>query len=132
MSRSCPCPSPGVRHSGLDGCLTPAALDAFLSGDLDWLTVNLSRCGAEYPIQVARVHGSEALEREPLVIVGTIHSRKGGKASSAYLAPDLSKSGRAAWLDNDPAIYRLFYIGMTRARETLTLMSPASWKAVRL
>ena len=118
--------------AALTAALTPAAMDAFLSGDLDWLAVNLSRRGAEYPIRVAKVRGPEALEREPLVTVGTIHSCKGGEASSVYLAPDLSKSGRAAWVDNDPAIYRLFYVGMTRARETLTLMSPASWKAVRL
>ena len=45
-----------------------------------------------------------------------------------FLFPDLSRSSHHEWQrgmgDNAGAVYRLFYVGMTRARETLVICSP--------
>ena len=59
---------------------------------------------------------------KPRVIVGTIHSVKGGEADNVYLFPELSPSGYLDYTGyNADRIYRLFYVGMTRARENLML-----------
>ena len=67
------------------------------------------------------------LEQPPQVIIGTIASVKGGEADSVYLWPDLSPAGIEEWHSRDKsAIYRLFYVGITRAKETLTILAPSS------
>ena len=38
-----------------------------------------------YPISIARRHGAALLDQVPQVVVGTIHSVKGGEADSVYL-----------------------------------------------
>ena len=107
--------------------LTPEAVDAGLSGDLDWYEEHLltSRKGpSSFPLNVVRRRGPDTLKATPQVVVGTIHSVKGSEADVVYLFPDMSRPGMQEWLGNDDtqsAVYRLFYVGMTRARETLVL-----------
>lgn len=89
-----------------------------------------SKCRvAEYPMLIARKRGPDALLASPRVTVGTIHSVKGGEADHVYLFPDLSTAAMCEWhgaSELKDRIYRLFYVGMTRARESLTLCSPSS------
>jgi superfamily I DNA/RNA helicase len=66
-------------------------------------------------------------------VVGTIHSVKGGQADVVYLFPDLSKAGDAQYHQHGPArdsVIRVFYVGATRARETLYICSGESAMAV--
>ena len=115
--------------------LQPGPLAAWMSGDLDWLAANLLKASEtmRFPIEVAKRRGPSALEEPPQVIVGTIHSVKGGEADSVYLAPDLSASADEAWRGAGRAgTYRAFYVGMTRAKHSLTIMRPSSSKAVPL
>jgi DNA helicase-2/ATP-dependent DNA helicase PcrA len=120
----------------LHNLLTDEAIDAGLSGDLDWLRENLlaaRKKGAAFAIRVAEAHGAETLIKEPQIITGTIHSVKGGEADVVYLFPDLSVAGIKEWVGNGaPAVRRLFYVGMTRARESLILCQPASSRSVVL
>lgn len=80
---------------------------------------------------VFKVLGRPKEEQRPRVIVGTIHSVKGGEADVVYLFPDLSPSG---FLDftgyNKDRVRRLFYVGMTRAKEKLYLAGSASHRSV--
>jgi superfamily I DNA/RNA helicase len=106
------------------------ALRAY-DGELDWLETNAlpkSLQGLRFPLEVARKRGPEALEKDPPIVVGTIHSVKGGQADVVVLYPDLSRLGFEEWSSRGgrSAIVRLFYVGMTRARESLVLASPAS------
>jgi superfamily I DNA/RNA helicase len=74
-----------------------------------------------------------ALEESPRVIVGTIHSVKGGEADVVFLFPDLSPAGDSAYQLYGPqrdAVIRLFYVGMTRARQTLYICQRESSMAV--
>jgi DNA helicase II / ATP-dependent DNA helicase PcrA len=106
------------------------SFDPIFSMDLDWLRANTRdsrKRVIDYPVAVAKKYGGKALMDEPKIIVGTIHSVKGGEADSVYVCPDLSRQGFDAWrrygAERD-AIYRQFYVAFTRARTKLSLCSP--------
>jgi DNA helicase-2/ATP-dependent DNA helicase PcrA len=100
--------------------------------DLQWYGESLvgsKEKAAKYPIGVAATHGIKALEEKPKILVGTIHSVKGGEADVVYLFPDLSLAGAQEWArrgDGRDAIVRQFYVGMTRCRESLIVCKPAT------
>lgn len=76
----------------------------------------------EFAANIIRRHGVAGLKDQPRVVVGTIHSVKGGEADAVYLCPDLSPQGYDQLDSARPEpVYRQFYVGMTRARETLVL-----------
>lgn len=108
----------------------PDAHDAIFDMDLDWLRENTRdsrKRVIDYPVAVAKRYGGKALLENPKIIIGTIHSVKGGQADSVYVFPDLSRQGFDAWSRygaSRDAIYRQFYVAFTRAREKLTLCSP--------
>lgn len=60
------------------------------------------------------------------------NSVKGGEADCVYVFPDLSGAAYFDnWMGNDQdSIIRLFYVAMTRARESIVICSPASYMAV--
>ncbi|MGZ6281811.1 MAG: UvrD-helicase domain-containing protein [Ktedonobacterales bacterium] len=106
-------------------------LQRALDQSLDWFEEHLlaaKKDAMKFPLTVARKHGGAALRSEPDIILGTIHSVKGGAADVVYLFPDISPMD--AEQKQTPAVQdslvRLFYVGMTRARESLVLCNPAS------
>jgi len=77
-----------------------------------------------FSLKVAERNGIEALKKKPRVIVGTIHSVKGGEADTTILLPDLSSSGLAEYSsvgEGRDSVIRTFYVGMTRAKNKLIL-----------
>ena len=118
--------------------LTEDALEAGLTGDLPWFESHLLKArvlGMKFPLNVVRHSGVDGLTDPPQITTGTIHSVKGGEADVCYVFPDLSKSGMQEWLGNATqraAVYRLFYVAQTRARESLILCAPASKYTVEL
>jgi len=78
--------------------------------------------------------GVDSLTQEPRVIVGTIHSVKGGEADHVVVFPDLSPRWhdmlqRPGW-ENADSVFRLFYVGMTRAKRRLILADAATRFAI--
>ena len=118
--------------------LTPQALAASAGSDLQWLSQNLPRdCPPDFPymVNVAIKHGAAVQDEQPRIIVGTIHSVKGAECDYAYLYPDLPFPAMREWLGpprQQAAIYRQFYVAMTRAREGVTVCSPAGSMTVDL
>jgi DNA helicase-2/ATP-dependent DNA helicase PcrA len=103
-----------------------------IAGDLDWFANRLKddkerRQKLLYRIRVAKRGGLDALNSKPRIMVGTIHSVKGGQADNVYLLPDISARAVENWAnDNNKApVIRQMYIGMTRARERLFLLQPS-------
>ncbi|MBI4463139.1 MAG: ATP-dependent helicase [Acidobacteria bacterium] len=89
----------------------------------------------QFPADIAAKYGPRALLEKPKVIVGTIRSVKGGQADVVYLFPDLSQAGDVQYQRCGPprdSIIRLFYVGATRARETLYICQQESALAVRI
>jgi DNA helicase-2/ATP-dependent DNA helicase PcrA len=116
----------------------PDALIPVFEGDLDFLEEHLlaaRRNAMTLPLAIARKRGVQALEEKPRIIVGTIHSVKGGEADVVILFPDLSGSGIDSWHrggEEQDSVRRMFYVALTRARDELVLCSPASSMAVNI
>ena len=113
----------------LDDLISDEARRAFATGDLDWLSGNLKKAreSMRYPISIAKAHGAAALDSAAQVVVGTIHSVKGGEADSVYVYPDLSRSAISESESRSTAgLYRLGYVAMTRAREKLSITNPSN------
>jgi len=115
-----------------------SALADALSRNLDWFEESLlsaKKDTMEFPIKIFKRHGYDALMATPRVIVSTIHGVKGGEADVVYLFPDLSLAGMREWEqvgEGKESIIRTFYVGMTRARESLVLCSPATRLSIRI
>jgi superfamily I DNA/RNA helicase len=123
-----------------EGPLT--SLLSTLDGDwrllLEWWRCRIAspaRVRVQFPADVASKYGPKQLIEEPGVTVGTIHSVKGGQADVVYLFPDLSRAGNAQYdrpgRDRDSVI-RLFYVGATRARETLYICQRETAMAIQM
>jgi len=89
----------------------------------------------EYPAHVLARRGIEAIEQEPLVQVGTIHSVKGGTTDWCLIFPDLSPQGYDDWRQwNVPSqrdsVIRQFYVALSRAREKVFLAQPSGSQAI--
>jgi len=71
----------------------PQALDASLELSPKWLWSKLLKDKAKvlhYPMAILERYGKEPLVNEPRVLVGTVHSVKGGQADHVILFPDMS------------------------------------------
>lgn len=90
---------------------------------------------AAYPIRVAQKHGARELGEEPRIHVGTVHSFKGAEADAVFLFPDLSPAAVNEWEAGGKArdsVVRTFYVGITRAKESLVVCRGSSMAAVSL
>lgn len=129
----------------LDDLFEAGALEALLEtfdGDyralLDWWRTRLNATvfkRVQFPAAIAASSGPGALLDVPRVVVGTIHSVKGGEADVVYLFPDLSGEGDRQYQKSGPprdSVIRQFYVGMTRARETLYVCAMETGMAIRL
>lgn len=113
----------------------PGVIDEIRREPLTWLQENVLAAKSkaiEFPIRVIERYGVKALTETPRIVVGTIHSVKGGEADSVYLFPDLSPSGYAQWEAGDDSVRRMFYVGMTRPRERLVVCGQSTPHAVQL
>ena len=111
------------------------ALERARKRDLPWFRNALLSTKANvvnYPLEVYKRHGIKALEEKPKIIVGTVHSVKGGESDVVILFPDISMSAMDGYSKEPDPIVRTFYVGMTRARETLVLCRPHSMLSVKI
>ncbi len=111
------------------------ALNAGYSGDLAWFLKHVlasKQASLGYLMAVMAKRGIEALKQQPRVIVGTIHSVKGGEADVVVITPELSSSGFEDYQNDPDATIRQFYVGVTRAKNTLVIARPGHRLHVRL
>jgi len=82
----------------------------------------------QYVENIIKRSGASVLFEAPKVTVGTIHSVKGGEADVVFLCQDLAPVQQEEW-DEEAGredLIRLFYVGMTRAKEELVVMAPVN------
>jgi DNA helicase II / ATP-dependent DNA helicase PcrA len=64
------------------------------------------------------------LSQPPRVRLSTIHGAKGGEADHVALLMDLSPKFAKEYARNGDNVHRLFYVGVTRAKQSLHLVLP--------
>lgn len=105
-------------------------MNAIMKSDVEWFAQNCvesKKSMFEYPARVAGMGGIEGLYAEPKITVGTIHSVKGGEADCIYIIPDLSSKFAESWqMGERDALIRLFYVALTRAKESVNILGSAS------
>jgi len=66
----------------------------------------------------------EKLNQPPRITLSTIHGAKGGESQNVVLLTDLSLNTYNAYEKNPDDENRLFYVGATRTKEHLHIISP--------
>ena len=75
----------------------------------------------------------EQLNKEPRIILSTIHGAKGGEAQNVVLLTDLSRNTQRNYERNPDDENRLFYVGATRTKEHLHVVRPKDiYKSFRI
>lgn len=136
-------PAATVTMERLDAIFEPAAMQSLMAAWdkgyrelLDWWRTRVTadvHPRVQFPADIAAKRGPQGLAATPQVIVGTIHSVKGGQADVVYLFPDLSQAGAAQYARGGAArdsVIRQFYVGATRAYEGLYICRAESSQAI--
>lgn len=126
-------------------CFEPGALESLAAAWdggyqalLQWWRERLTAglfARAQFPADIASKRGPRALTETPQVVVGTIHSVKGGQADVVYLFPDLSQAADEQYArggQSRDSVIRVFYVGITRARERLIICKQETLLAVAI
>lgn len=84
--------------------------------------LKLSDSEKSYFTRVIAKYGVNALDSQPNTILSTIHGVKGREADNVILNLQLTKRTYEAFIDNPDSEHRLMYVGVTRAKRTVTLL----------
>lgn len=111
--------------------LTEIAFEKCLERDVGWLKEHITvaaKRAIKFPAQILKKQGRDALLSSPRIHPGTIHSVKGAGADNVFLYPDISFASvkEMEFKEGYDNLCRLFYVGITRAKENLILMPPAT------
>ena len=75
----------------------------------------------------------EELNKEPRILLSTIHGAKGGESQNVVLLTDLSRNTQTNYERNPDDENRLFYVGATRTKEHLHVVRPKDiYKSFRI
>ena len=78
--------------------------------------------------RLVEVNGQQVLEKEPSLILSTIHGVKGKECDTLILNLDLTRKTYAALLDNPDQEHRLFYVGEQGRRTMSLFLNPRTCK----
>jgi DNA helicase-2/ATP-dependent DNA helicase PcrA len=100
--------------------LTPGAV----STDQEWFFAldRIPEREALYLRAVLRRYGNDGLVKPPLVSLSTIHAVKGMEADHVVMEAGMSPSSKKELHTNSDSEARVIYVGVTRARESFTLV----------
>jgi DNA helicase-2/ATP-dependent DNA helicase PcrA len=137
--------TPNTYHSYLEFLnqfFLPEAVEKLISAtvgslDLEWVISHLAssnRQRYDFPFKI--LEENDSIDQIfPRIIVGTIHSVKGGEAENVILLPDVSRKMAMSWNEGQEGrnhIFRQFYVGMTRASERLYVGRPWNQYTLKL
>ena len=97
-----------------------------VSNNFPWFEAfdNMPRLKSTYIRAVLR--RGQKITHDPRIKLSTIHGAKGGEADNVMLLTDLSKkTDESYWLNKDEE-RRVFYVGMTRAKQSLNVIRSKS------
>jgi len=64
--------------------------------------------------------------KNPRIKVSTIHSMKGGEADNIIVIPDISYAAHREYQKNPSTEHRVFYVAVTRAKQSLHVLYPTT------
>ncbi len=104
--------------------------------DLDWYLSMVKGADGlrKYVKEIIKQRGVAAIRKRPQVEVGTVHALKGREATTVVLCPDISLQAYQASRDSKDVaeeMRRVFYVGISRARDNLLLCAPSAKTHVR-
>ena len=76
----------------------------------------------------AMLRRGEKITKEPRIKLSTIHAAKGGEAENVILLTDISNRIYKSYQANPDDESRVFYVGLTRAKQNLFLIEPQTQK----
>ena len=77
-------------------------------------------------IRNMRANG-EQINKNPRIIMSTIHGAKGGEADKVFLMQDLTNAALETMSYDPDELHRLFYTGATRAKRELHVLDPKNF-----
>lgn len=80
----------------------------------------------EKMFMLAARRNGESLNREPRVRLSTIHGSKGGQADHVVILTDMAPRTKKEQYKHPDDETRVWYVGVTRAKERLTIVDPSS------
>ena len=73
---------------------------------------------------VSLLKKKEKLGREPRIILSTIHGAKGAESDNVVVLTDISSASERETRYNKDALHRLFYVAVTRTKNSLYILYP--------
>ena len=73
---------------------------------------------------ISCLRAGEDIIKTPRIRISTIHGAKGAEAENVLLLSDISYKAWERYQENPDDEHRVFYVGVTRAKESLTIISP--------
>ena len=101
----------------------PADGHKALERNVDWLASRMNAKDLkrlDYTMEVHRRGGLVSILEQPKLMVGTIHSFKGAEADHVFIVTALP--ARWAEMPDSDELIRLFYVALTRARKSVTIL----------
>lgn len=96
-------------------------------------SLNIEPEEKRYFRSLLKSYGRQALVDKPKLQVGTIHSAKGLEAERVILSLELTRLPYENLISGDPdSEHRVYYVGITRAKEEVSLLLPETWRAYSL
>jgi DNA helicase-2/ATP-dependent DNA helicase PcrA len=80
----------------------------------------------------AMLRRGEKITKEPRIRLSTIHAAKGGEATNVVLLTDITTRVYKTYQQNPDDENRVFYVGLTRAKENLYLIEPATTRCFQI
>ena len=82
-------------------------------------------------IRNMRANG-EKINKNPRIIMSTIHGAKGGEATKVLLLQDITNAAMETFSHDPDELHRLFYTGATRAKKELHIVDPKNFERAYL
>ena len=98
----------------------------------EWYDVFTLLRPAEISYIRAMLRRGEKITKQPRIRLSTIHAAKGGEATNVVLLTDITNRVYKNYQKNPDDENRVFYVGMTRAKENLFLIEPKTTRCFQI